>query len=82
MLKIVGAFQKRAFYIEYCLKLGHCIRVHSVEFSWVFYYSDFYVKSIFRDSGSAKSAILTNLEALNFDFYEILHFFEDWYLPN
>ena len=28
----------------------------------------------FGDSRSAKYAILTNLEALNFDFYEILHF--------
>ena len=29
----------------------------------------------FEDSRSAKSAILTDLEALNFDFHEILHFF-------
>ena len=28
----------------------------------------------FRDSRSAKSAIITHLEALNFDFYEFLHF--------
>ena len=28
----------------------------------------------FEDSRSAKSAILTHLEALNFDFYEFLHF--------
>ena len=28
----------------------------------------------FEDSQSAKSAILTHLEALNFDFYEFLHF--------
>ena len=28
----------------------------------------------FWDSGSAKSAILTQLEALNFDLYEFLHF--------
>ena len=28
----------------------------------------------FRESGSAKSAVLTNLEALNFEFYEFLHF--------
>ena len=28
----------------------------------------------FEDSRSAKSAIFTDLEALNFDFYEILHF--------
>ena len=28
----------------------------------------------FWDSGSAKSAILTHLEAVNFDFYEFLHF--------
>ena len=27
----------------------------------------------FEDSWSAKSAILTHLEALNFDFYEFLH---------
>ena len=29
---------------------------------------------IFRDSRSAKFAILTHSEALNFDFYEFLHF--------
>ena len=28
----------------------------------------------FGDSRSAKSAILTHLEAVNFDFYEFLHF--------
>jgi len=28
----------------------------------------------FMDSRSAKSAILTNSEALNFDFYEFFHF--------
>ena len=28
----------------------------------------------FRDSKSAKSAILTHLEALNLDFYAFLHF--------
>ena len=28
----------------------------------------------FEDSRSAKSAIFTHLEALNFDFYEFLHF--------
>ena len=28
----------------------------------------------FEDSRSAKFAILTHLEALNFDFYEVLHF--------
>ena len=28
----------------------------------------------FEDSRSAKSAILTNLEALNLDFYEFMHF--------
>ena len=33
----------------------------------------FYVKSIFDDSRSAKSAILSDLEALNLDFYEFLH---------
>ena len=33
-----------------------------------------YVKSIFGDSRSAKFAILTYLEALNFDSYDFLHF--------
>ena len=28
----------------------------------------------FEESGSVKSAILTHLEAVNFDFYEFLHF--------
>jgi len=32
------------------------------------------VKSIFVDSRSAKYAILTNAEALNFDLYEFWHF--------
>ena len=31
----------------------------------------------FGDSRSAKSAILTNLEVLNFAFYQILHFLKD-----
>ena len=31
----------------------------------------------FRDARSAKSAILTHLEALNFDLYEFLHFLKD-----
>ena len=34
----------------------------------------FYVKSILENSRSAKSAILTHSQALNFDIYEILHF--------
>ena len=36
----------------------------------------------FEDSKSAKSAILTHLEALNFDFYEFLHFLKAAKLPN
>ena len=44
---------------------------------WKFH--DFSITQILReinfgDSRSAKSAILTHLEALNFDFYGILHF--------
>ena len=44
---------------------------------WKFH--DFSITQILReinfgDSRSAKSAILTHLEALNFDFYEFLHF--------
>ena len=38
---------------------------HSVEISWFFYHST-----------NAKFAILTHLEALNFDFYEFFHFME------
>jgi len=34
----------------------------------------FYVKSNLGVSSSAKSAILTHLEALNVDFHEFLHF--------
>ena len=30
----------------------------------------------FGDSGSAKSAIITHLETLNFDYYEFLQFLE------
>ena len=41
--------------------------------------NDFFVTQIFRESSfwysrSAKSAILTQLEELNFDFHECLHF--------
>ena len=36
----------------------------------------------FGDSRSAKSAILTHLETLDFDFHEFLHFFEGWNFPN
>ena len=44
---------------------------------WKFY--DFPITQIlreinFKDSSSAKFAFLTNSEALNCDFYEILHF--------
>ena len=40
---------------------------------------DFFITQILRefhfvDSGRAKSAILTQLEAVNFKFYEFLHF--------
>ena len=42
-------------------------------------YQDFSITQIlheinFEDSWSAKSAILTHLDVLNFDFYEFLHF--------
>ena len=42
-------------------------------------FPDFFITQILReikfgDSTSAKSAILTHLEVLNFAFYEILHF--------
>ena len=48
---------------------------HSVEISQFFYHSD--LREInFWDSRSAYSAILTNLEALNFDFNESVHFFQ------
>ena len=47
--------------------------MHSVEISWFFYHSDFYVKSILGDSRSAKYAILTHVKVLNFDFYGFLH---------
>ena len=47
---------------------------------WIFH--DFSFTQIlrginFEDSRSEKSAILRHLEALNFDFYDILHFFKD-----
>ena len=38
------------------------------------YHSDFYVKSILGGFSRAKSVISTDLQALNFDFYEFLHF--------
>ena len=37
----------------------------------------FYAKTILVILRSAKSAISTNFEALNFDFYEIVHFLKD-----
>ena len=35
-----------------------------------------YVKSVLRGFTCAKSAISTHLKALNFDFYQFLHFLE------
>ena len=45
----------------------------------VWKFQDFSITQIlreinFEESGSAKSAISTHLEAVNFDFYEFLHF--------
>ena len=45
----------------------------------VWKFQDFSITQIlreinFEESGSAKSAILPHLEAVNFDFYEFLHF--------
>ena len=52
-----------------------------VKISGYFYHSD--LREInFEDSRSAKSAILTHLEALNFDFHEILHFLKGLNLPH
>ena len=47
-------------------------------FYTVWKFHDFFITQILReikfgDSGSAKSAILTHLEPLNFDFYGFLH---------
>ena len=47
----------------------------------VWKFKDFYITEILReinfvDSRSAKSAILTHLEALNFDFYKFVHFWK------
>ena len=43
----------------------------------------FYVKLIFGVLEGANSAILTHLEALNFGFYNILHFwYADFYSSN
>ena len=53
---------------------------------WIF--QDFSITDIlreinFKDSRSAKSAILTHLEALNFNLYEFLHFLKtEIYLLN
>ena len=41
----------------------------------------FYVKIHFGDFSNSKSAILTCLDALSFDFYEIFALFEGWKLP-
>ena len=56
---------------QYCQLLGVCHKV------WKFHH--FSITQIlreinFRVSKSAKSAIFTHLEALNFDLYEFLHF--------
>ena len=47
----------------------------------VWNFHDFSITQILRennfgDSRSAKSVTLTNLEVLNFDFYELFHFFK------
>ena len=50
-------------------------KFHSMEIILIFLTQSFYVKSIFRDySRNAKLAFFTHLEALDFDFYEFLHF--------
>ena len=54
-------------------RFGVILWYHSVENSWILYHSDF-TWNQFGDSRSAKSAILTYLEALKLDYYEILHF--------
>ena len=41
-----------------------------IHISWFLSSLRFYVKSILGDSRSAKSAILSHLEALDFDFHE------------
>ena len=46
------------------------------------YHLDFLREINFGDSSGAKSAILSHLEALNFDFYEFLHFLKAENLPN
>ena len=42
----------------------------------IFFITQILRKIKFGDSRSAKSAIFTHLEALNFDFYEFFHFFK------
>ena len=61
----------------YVVLLQCCQLLSKIGTVWKFY--DFCIIQIlreinFEDSQSAKSAILTHLEALNFNFYEFLHF--------
>jgi len=56
--------------------MGKSLREDTV---WKF--QDFSITQILREinfgeSGSAKSAILTHLDALNLDYYEFLHFWK------
>ena len=58
-----------------------CVGGHLSQMVWgstVWKFKDCFIAQILReinlgDSRSAKSVILTHLEALNFDFYEFLH---------
>ena len=54
------------------------MKLHSVQITvWKFHdfsATQILCEIIFKDPRSAKSAILTHLEALNFNFYEFLHF--------
>ena len=74
----LGLMGLSKWYLQECLPQGNIV--------WKFH--DFSITQILReinfwDSRSAKSAISTQLEAVNFDFHDFFFaFFEGWNLPN
>ena len=62
-------------------KLAFALNENLLQSRTVWKFHDFSITQILReinfvDSRSAKSAILTHLEALNFDIYQFLHLFK------
>ena len=58
------------------------LRLHGVEILQLFCLSDFPFRSILTDFKVSKTAILTNVEVLNFDFSAFLQFLKAQFYQN